>query len=422
MSRVGSRRGRRGPQPSDRPPIVTSIASTRDGRPGALLPSAALAFALFAVAFGTNVPTPLLLLYRTELGLGPVALTGLFGVYAVGLVPTLFLAGPASDRFGRRAVVLPFAVLSLVASLVFLAATTSVVWLLVGRLLQGAVSGAVFSVGSAWMGELVDDPGVASRRAATALTAGFGLGPVTAGVLGQYAPAPLHLSYVVHVVLVAIGLRLLLRVPETLLAPRRDGPLVNLGVPRPARRAFLAFVLPAGLCVFAFPSVSLAVLPLGLQAAMPGRDLVVTGLVGGVTMTSGVLVQRLAPRLGTTASATVGALCGTTGTLVGVVAGRLDAPLLLLVSAALLGAAYGLTLSAGLTATQLLADPAARGALVSTFYAIAYVGFAVPVLVSAASDGTDFDGALVVLAVVGFALAVVLGAGPGRRLVVGPGR
>ena len=44
-------------------------------------------FALFAVAAGTNVPTPLLLVYQERLGLSAEVLTALFGCYAAGLVP-----------------------------------------------------------------------------------------------------------------------------------------------------------------------------------------------------------------------------------------------------------------------------------------------------------------------------------------------
>jgi MFS family permease len=114
--------------------------------------------AVFVTAYGTNVPTPLLLVYRDELGLGPAALTGAFGVYAAGLVPALLLAGPASDRHGRRRVVVPFVLLSVATSLLFLAAGGSVLVLFACRFLQGAVSGVVFSVGTAWLGELVGDP------------------------------------------------------------------------------------------------------------------------------------------------------------------------------------------------------------------------------------------------------------------------
>ena len=372
---------------------------------------------MFAVAFGTNVPTPLLLLYRTRLDLSPTILTALFGIYAAGLVPTLFLAGPASDRLGRRALVLPFAVIAGVASMIFLGASTSVPLLFLARLMQGMVSGAVFSVGSAWMNELIPDPGTAARRSTTALSMGFALGPFTSGVLGQYAPAPLHLSYVVHLLLVVIGLVVLTRVPETLAARNPDGAWLNLGIPQPARRAFLAFVVPAALCVFAFPSTALTVLPLRLQDAMPGRDLVITGVVGGVTMTAGVLIQQVEKRIGAVRAAPLGAIVGSVGLAGGVVAGRLDAPLLLIPTSVLLGAGYGLTLASGLTAATILASPATRGAIVATFYAVTYLGFGVPLILAATSEGTQFDRALTVLSCVGMLLAAILVLGPGRRLL-----
>ncbi len=49
--------------------------------------------ALFAVAFGTNVPS-LLLVYEQRLHLSAAALTAMFGAYAVGLVPALLVSGP----------------------------------------------------------------------------------------------------------------------------------------------------------------------------------------------------------------------------------------------------------------------------------------------------------------------------------------
>lgn len=374
-------------------------------------------FGLFAVAFGTNVPTPLLLAYRERLDFSAVTLTMLFAVYALGLVPALLVAGPASDRRGRRAVVLPFVGLSAVASVILLAASGSLLALYGGRLLQGVVSGVVFSVGSAWLAELVADPGAASRRAVTAMSLGFGGGPLVSGLLGEWGPAPLAVPYLVHLALMAAALLVVPRVPETVVARPGRGRLVNLGVPGPARPAFLAFVLPAALCVFTFPSVSVTILPLRLQEAMPGLDIAVTGLVAGLTLGVGVVVQPLERRLGMTRAAPTAALAGAAGLGFGLLGAGTDQPWFLLPAALLLGAGYGLSLAAGLTATQWLAAPEARGALVATFYALTYLGFGVPVVLSAASRGTDFDRAVGVLAILSLGIAALLALGPGRRWV-----
>jgi hypothetical protein len=374
-------------------------------------------FVLFAVAFGTNVPSPLLLVYRERMSLSATVLTAIFGVYAAGLLPALLLAGPASDRLGRRPVAIPFVVLSAVASAVFIGAADSVPLLFAGRFLQGAVSGVVFSVGSAWLTELIGPAaaGLAARRATVALSAGWSLGPLSAGLLGQWAPAPTAVPYLLHLALMAPALVAVAVVPETLARRAARGPLINLGIPPGAGRAFGWFVVPAGVFVFTFPSLSITVLPLFLQRTMTGIDVAVTGLVAGLTMFTGVVVQPLGKRLGEATAAPVGGALGAAGLALSLLADGLDAWPLLIPVAMLLGAGYGLCLASGLTAAEHLAAPEARGALTASFYAVAYLGFAAPVLVSAAAGGGDFGAPLAVVAAGSAALALLLAAGPGRR-------
>jgi MFS family permease len=379
---------------------------------------AALWTVVFVVAFGTNVPTPLLLIYRDELGLSPTALTGAFGVYAAGLVPALLLAGPASDRFGRRLVVVPFVVLSVLTSLLFLGADSSVPVLFAGRFLQGAVSGVVFSVGTAWLGELIGRPARAARLTTAALGGGWAIGPLLSGLLAEWAPLPTVLPYLVHVALMLVGLVLLPRVPETLPPEaRRRGRLVNLGVPPGARRPFWLVVFPVAVGVFTFPSTAVTVLPLQLIPAMPQIAVAVTGVVAGVTLGTGVIIQPVSKRLGAAVAGPVGLGLGAVGlglSLVGIGLGLW--PLLVPVSV-LLGAGYGLCLAAGLTMVGELASPTARGALTGTFYACAYLGFGVPVLLSVATGPAGFTEPLAVLAVVVVVVAGVLMLPAARRLV-----
>src|SRR4051812_46481602 len=246
------------------------------------------AFALFAVAAGTNVPTPLLLVYQERLDLSPEVLTALFGCYAAGLVPALLLAGPLSDRLGRRRGAIPGIVLSALASLAFAAAGGSVALLFGGRFLQGVVSGVVFSVRSAWVGELslASGEGAGGRRAAFAMTAGFSLGPLASGFLGQYAVAPTVLPYLVHAALASVGLALAVRLPETvdlLPGPRTSaappvGPLVTPG----DGAVVLTVLAPVAVCVYAFPTAVISAVPLLVD--LPGPAIAVTGVVAGVTL------------------------------------------------------------------------------------------------------------------------------------------
>ena len=94
-----------------------------------------VAVGMFLVGYGTNVSTPFLVLYKDRLDLGQSATMGIFTVYVVGIMGTLVIAGPLSDRFGRRALVLPFSALSAFASIVLIFGRDDFVLLLFGRFL-----------------------------------------------------------------------------------------------------------------------------------------------------------------------------------------------------------------------------------------------------------------------------------------------
>ncbi len=335
---------------------------------------------LFAVAFGTNVSTPLLVLYRERLHLSPAVVTSIFAVYAAGLMLALLLAGPASDRLGRRPVVLPFAALAALASVLFLPAADATPLLFVARFLQGFVSGAVFSVGSAWLREVAPAAPVnrSARRASIAMNAGFSLGPLSAGLLAEYGPAPTVTPYVVHVALALAALALILPVPETV-RTRARGPMLRLRLPPASRRPFLLLLVPTALPIFAYPATAATVLPFLLDDSDP--KLAVAGLIAGVVLGVAVLVAPAAHPLGSHA-APVGCAVGTVGLLLAIVASHGSTWLPLVPVAALLGVGSGLCLPAGLALAERLSTDESRGAVYAAFYAVAYSGFGVPVLIT----------------------------------------
>jgi hypothetical protein len=337
-----------------------------------------LTLALFAVAWGANQFTPLLLVYRARFGFGPAVLGALWGCYAVGLVPGLLLGGAASDARGRRPVVVPFFFLSLVATGVLIAGALWSPALALGRLLAGIVSGVVFGAGSAWLVEL--SATLQTRRAALAVTAGFCLGPLAAGLIADALPWPAVVPYLPHLLLGAMALPGIVSARETLrpgTQARRVPPSAEV------RHRFQRGVAPVAPFVFGTVAVAFVVLPTRFPP-LP-HPVALVGVMTGVTLGIGAAIQSLGRRLEAARpgrAAVTGLAFSTVG--LGVAAWTARAPTLpgVLASMGLLGSAYGLCLVGGMSAAGRLADAGTRGTLVGWFYAWAYLGFAAPFVVA----------------------------------------
>jgi MFS family permease len=366
-----------------------------------------IAFAMFAVGWGANQFSPMLIVYRHELRLGAGAVAGLFLIYALTLIPGLLIGGPASDRFGRRPVVLPFVALSPLATLLLALGPRSLALISAGRALAGLCSGVVFGSATAWVQELSHGTGQSARRAALALTAGFGLGPVTAAVLAQWAPDPLVVPYVPHLVIGAAAAIMLWRAPEggRYLQAR---PVAESGRWPPAavrtRRFWLA-VAPASPMVFGSVALAIVVLPEDVTSA---RTLSAgfAGLMTALTFSAGVGVQPVARRLGNPLAGVVAGLCcAAAGAGAGVAAVAGADRVLAGASAVLLGLAYGLCLVSGLRQAEQMAGPGQRGAVVACYYALAYLGFAAPYLAAGLGAVSSPAGAFGLLAAVAVVIA-----------------
>jgi MFS family permease len=366
----------------------------------------ALTFGLFAVALGTNIPTPLLLVYRRTLGLSDADLTAIFGCYAIGLIAALSVSGAASDRYGRKALVLPFAVVAGLVSLLFIPAAGSVPLLYAGRLLQGVVSGVVFSVANAWLQEIAGPGGQqsAATRGAVSTSLGFAIAPALSGVLAQFGPAPTTVPYLLHVGVLAIGVAALVVVPETV-HERRRGRLMHLGLPPEARRPFWAVLAPTALGIFAFPAIAATLLP--LLVVPDGVGVAYAGLIGGLALGASAVAARLGRRWDRGA-APLGMAMGALGYLLGLVAVVARSEPLLIPSALLLGGGAGLCLTAGLTLTARLAPPHTRGAMNSAFYVFAYLGFGAPLLLASLGSAVGTVLAMAAFAVVPIGLTAWL--------------
>ena len=359
-----------------------------------------IAFAMFAVGWGANQFSPMLIVYRHELGLSAAAVAGLFLIYAVTLVPGLLVGGRVSDRYGRRAVVLPFVALSPVATLLLVIAPRDLAVIGVSRALAGLCSGMVFGSATAWVQELSHGKGV--RRAALALTAGFGLGPVVAALLAQWAGDPLQVPYLPHLVIGPAAAAFLLRTPGTGAVPS-----VRRGWPPAAVRTWSFWLAIAPAAPMVFGSVALALVVLPEEVTSP-RTLSAgfAGLMTALTFAAGIAVQPLARRVPAAYGIVAGLCCAAAGTGLAAVAVRDGDRALAGVCAILLGVAYGMCLMSGLRQVERLAAAEERGAVAACFYVLAYLGFAAPYLAAGLGAVTGRTGALAILAIAALALAV----------------
>lgn len=384
------------------------------------------ALVMFAVGYGANQFVPLLAVYRTRLGLSDAQATAVFGVYALGLIPGLLLAGPASDRYGRRPLMLGFAALSLLATGVLITGQWGPAGLYAGRLLTGVVSGGAFSVGTAWVKELSSDapPGAGARRGALALTAGFATGPLIGGLLAQWAPAPELLPYLVHLLLASVALALLPQAPETVPAhtrlPVNHTPSRGLLASSARTHRFTRVVVPLGPWVFGSVTLVFTTLPAHASGPVP-LTVAFPGVLAAVALAAGIAIQPLGRRLQNTsmargtadASATAMALV-TAGCLAAAAAAAHPSPAAATGAALLLGTGYGMAIFCGLREVEHLAPAHELGSLVALFYSLAYSGLAIPYLLALAGPHLGYPTGLLLLTLLA-ALTAVLLAVQGRR-------
>jgi MFS family permease len=397
------------------PAIYARARHSACAAPAAWIPAAAV---LFGTGWGSNQFTPMLLVYRQTLGLGAGTLEAMFGFYALGLIPGLLVAGPVSDAYGRRRVVVPAAALSLAASLILVAGAQNAPLLFFGRLLAGLSNGAAFASGTAWLRECSRPPlgnaddQTAAKRAAVAMTNGFALGPLAAGLLGQWAGAPRVVPYLPHIALMAGVLVLLRSAPETG-APGSGAAVWRMPWPAIRSGRFRALVAPMAPWVFAAPAIAFALLPSVAGVGRATDGIALTAAITAFCALSGVSVQPLARRLGTRSQANwagvTGLLVLAGGLVLAVVTVQSHQAWLLVPCSIVFGSAYGLCLVSGLVEVQRLAGPSTLAGLTAVYCALTYTGFAAPYLLALAAPMASYAILLSVTAVLALTTAAFIG-------------
>ena len=375
-----------------------------------------VAFAV-VTAFST-APSGLYGAYETRDQISSLTITFVYGVYAVGVIASLLLAGHISDWYGRRAVLLPAIGCAIVAAVLFLT-WKSVAGLFVARVFTGVAIGATLPTATAFITDL--DPGsrgAPTRRAAIVSTVanigGLALGPVIAGVLARYAARPLTLTYDCFLVALVVAAALVAISPE---GHPAEEPLPEYrpqlpSLPLNARRRFAAATAGVFLCFAVF----------GLYAGLAGSFLAgplhhpssaLAGLTIFLAFGSGVLVQTTTMHLPAHRLLMWGIAPAILGLGLLVVSAWLSPPslALFLISVVITGASGGAIFRGSLTLVIGTSNDDDRAGILATFFTAGYLGLSVPVVgLGIALQHLSHRAALLIFAVV--VCAGILAAAP----------
>jgi MFS family permease len=333
---------------------------------------------LVTLLASSSAPTPLYATYQARWGFSPVAVTVVFGVYAVAVLVSLLVLGALSDHIGRRPV-LTAALLAQAGVMLLFATASGLDVLLLARVLQGLATGAaVAAIGAA----LVDlHPGRGPVANAAGAMGGSASGALVSALLVQLLPAPTQLVYFVLLglfLLQAAGVRRIAetssRVPGTMRSLRP-----TLAVPRPVRGA-VAVAAPSLIAVWALGGFYGSLGP-SLAALVDGSN---SAILGGsalfVLAGSGTLTVLAFHRTAARTFALVGTGLIILGVTLVLAAVSARSPILFFTGTAIAGAGFGAGFQGGLRTILPLAGPSERAGVIAVIYVISYLALGLPAI------------------------------------------
>jgi MFS family permease len=333
---------------------------------------------------GVNLASPLYHVYAERFSFSPLVLTAIFSTYAVVLVPALVLFGRLSDRFGRRPVLASGLGTACVGLLLF-AFAQGEAWLFAARGVQGLAVAMVSGPATAALVEL--DPDGSRRRAALgaglAQTMGSAFGPISAGLLAEFAPYRLQLSYLLALVLTVVAAIVVLRLPEGVSGTREAWRPQWPRVPVEIRRSFLRVALTGGVG-WAAMSLYLSIIPSYATSLLQTHALALLAAVATTALLASSAVQGLAARHAGSwrRDQALGCLLVAVGLGGMIVAAPTRSFTALLLGALVAGAGQGLSFLTAQEELNELAPDDRRGEVTAAFIAVTYACVAGAVIAS----------------------------------------
>jgi MFS family permease len=338
------------------------------------------AYTFFVVMLGTTLPTPLYPTFQARYGFGPLLVTVIFAIYAVGVVCGLILFGNLSDHIGRKRPLLLGLALAALSALLFIVAG-SLVPIYAARVVSGLSAGIFTGTATAYIVDLAPS----ERRPFASLVAvfvnlgGLGCGTLLSGLLAQYAGHPLRLPFIVDLVLLAAAAVALLLAPETVERQQFRLRLQRVGVPAEVTSVFWR-TATASFASFAVAGVFSSVAPGFLGAELHHHSPALAGLLVFILFELSLVGQLANRRLSDKNALSSGCALLLGGCVLLAVALGFDSVAALFASASVAGLGQGMVVGAALRAITQRAPAERRGETVSSFFVVVYIGLSLPVI------------------------------------------
>jgi len=339
-----------------------------------------LAMTLITFLAASTAPTPLYHLYQEHLQFSAATLTLIFGVYAISLLAALLTVGSLSDYLGRKPVIFTAVLLNMLAMLLFINAD-SVSWLIGARVLQGFATGMATAVLSAALLDTDRQQGPLVSSVAPLL--GMALGAMGCGLLAEFAPLPLQLTFWVLLALFVMQALYVWRLPESV--TRQPGAWASLRptlhVPTQARRV-LWRVLPIDVAVWALGGFFASLAPSLVRTATGSTSNLIGGAtVAVLTVTGAVMIYTLRNRPADKVLRLGASLLPVGVALILLAVHSASLPLFF-IGTLVAGGGFGAGFLGALRSVVTLALPHERAGLMSAFYALSYLAFCLPSLLA----------------------------------------
>jgi MFS family permease len=345
-----------------------------------------LLITLLAASLGVSgAPAPLYGLYQQRWDLAPITTTVVFAAYAVAALVAVLVAGQASDKYGRKPLLLGAAVVMVVGLVVFMTAD-GVAALVVARVLHGAAVGTAVVVGSAALLDLRPERGARTGHL-TGIMFNVGIGATVLGasLLAQFGPDPFVTPFVaVAVVILALLLGLFaMAEPHRGRTGRASGPLrvARPSVPQAIAGDFRFSVIGV-MAAWSVLGVYLSLFPAFAGQSTGIHSLVFGGAVVAAMAGAAAVSQAFGGRIAARRAAIVGDFGTALALGLSVAALESHHALLIGLAAVLMGLSFGLAFGGSLRHLGSVIPAAHRGQVMSAFYVLAYSAMAVPTIIA----------------------------------------